>query len=103
MAVYGVLVTSVDTRSETAQMQYDVGTALESEVEAAVAFMRDEISNLGSNRLNEWFRDRLPKVCGRGTSSRYLFAGFGASAATIFSKRGSLRRGSHTASSLSEP
>jgi oligoendopeptidase F len=54
MAVYGVLVTTVDTRSETAQMQYDVGTALESEVESAVAFIRDEISRLGENRLNNW-------------------------------------------------
>jgi oligoendopeptidase F len=56
MAVYGVLVTSADTRSETAQMQYDVGTALESQVESAVAFIRDEILNLGAKRLNEWFR-----------------------------------------------
>src|SRR6266404_3466123 len=56
MAVYGVLVTSVDTHSETAQMQYDVGTALESQVESAVAFIRDEILNLGAKRLNEWFR-----------------------------------------------
>jgi oligoendopeptidase F len=55
MAVYGVLVTSADTRSETAQMQYDVGTALESRVESAIAFIRDEISNLGAKRLNEWF------------------------------------------------
>jgi hypothetical protein len=30
-----VIVTSVDARSETAQMQYDVGTALESQVESA--------------------------------------------------------------------
>jgi oligoendopeptidase F len=56
MAVYGLLVTSVDTHSETAQMQYDVGTALEAQVESAVAFIRDEISTLGASRLNEWFR-----------------------------------------------
>jgi oligoendopeptidase F len=56
MAVYGLLVTTVDTRSETAQMQYDVGTALESQVESAVAFIRDEISSLSLDRLNKWFR-----------------------------------------------
>jgi oligoendopeptidase F len=63
MAVYGLLVTSVDTHSETAQMQYDVGTALEAQVESAVAFIRDEISTLGASRLNEWFRQepRLEK------------------------------------------
>jgi hypothetical protein len=41
MAVYGVIVTTIETRSETAQMQYDVGTALEAQVESAVAFIRD--------------------------------------------------------------
>src|SRR4029077_9966324 len=46
MAVYGELVTSIDTHSEEAQMQYDVGTALESEVESSVAFIRDEISSV---------------------------------------------------------
>lgn len=61
IAVYGVLVTSVDTRSQTAQVQYDVGTALESRVESAVAFIRDEISTLGPKRLNEWFRQE-PRV-----------------------------------------
>jgi len=54
MAVYGVLVTSVDTRSETAQMQYDVGTALESQVESAIAFIRDEIAAIGPDRLRDW-------------------------------------------------
>jgi oligoendopeptidase F len=54
MAVYGELVTSADTHSTAAQMQYDVATALESRVEEAVAFIRDEISALGSVRINEW-------------------------------------------------
>ncbi len=60
MAVYGVLVTSVDTRSETAQMQYDVGTALESQVESAIAFIRDEIAAIGPDRLRVCQRHKNP-------------------------------------------
>jgi len=55
MAVYGELVTSIDTHSEIAQAEYDVGTALEAQVESAVAFIRDEVSNLGESRLDDWF------------------------------------------------
>jgi oligoendopeptidase F len=63
MAVYGLLVTSADTRSTAAQMQYDVGTALESRVEGAVAFIRDEISAVGPVRISEWLQQepRLQK------------------------------------------
>jgi oligoendopeptidase F len=67
MAVYGLLVTSVDTHSTAAQMQYDVGTALESRVEEAVAFIRDEISAIGLLRINQWLQQepRLQKHSAR--------------------------------------
>lgn len=57
MAVYGFLVQAVNTRSETAQTQYNVGEVLETQVEAAVGFIEDEIRAIDKARLVQWMRE----------------------------------------------
>ncbi len=54
MSVYGELVSAVDTRSGKAKQQYETGTAFETQVEAAVSFVVDELRAIGSARLNQW-------------------------------------------------
>jgi oligoendopeptidase F len=57
MAIYGILVSSVDTRSEKAQNQYDVGTTLDAQVEAAVSFVPSELAAIGEQRLTQWLSE----------------------------------------------
>lgn len=57
MAVYGFLVQAVNTRSETAQTQYNVGEVLETQVEAAVGFIEGEIPAIDEARLVQWMRE----------------------------------------------
>jgi len=63
MAIFGLLVSQVDFKSEIAQTQYNVATALEPEVEAAIAFVTDEIRAIGKARLDNWLQSepRLSK------------------------------------------
>ncbi|HKC10741.1 MAG TPA: hypothetical protein VKI41_01650 [Vicinamibacteria bacterium] len=57
MAVYGVLVSSVDTHSVAARRQYDVGAQLEAQVEGAVAFLPTEIQGVPQGRLLKWLNE----------------------------------------------
>lgn len=56
MALYGILASSADTRSTTAQSQLSVGLDLEGQVEEAVAFADTEIRAIGETRLASLLR-----------------------------------------------
>jgi oligoendopeptidase F len=57
MAVFGVLVSNADTRSERAREQAREATALEAEVEAAVGFAEVEVRRIPAGRLARWQRE----------------------------------------------
>ncbi|MCI0415439.1 hypothetical protein L0222_21920 [bacterium] len=54
ISVYGELVSALDTRSTKAQQQYEIGSAFETQVEAALSFVIDELRAVGAARLNQW-------------------------------------------------
>lgn len=56
IAIFGLLASQLDVRSEVAQTQYNVATALEPQVEAAVAFVADEVLQLGKARMDQWLQ-----------------------------------------------
>ncbi len=62
MAIYGELVSAVDS-SETANMQFDIGSSLRAQVEAAVTFLPQDVLSIGEARVMEWLRSepRLAK------------------------------------------
>ena len=55
MAIYGELVSAVDS-SETANMQYDVGASLRTQVESAIAFLPQDILAIGQSRVMVWLQ-----------------------------------------------
>jgi oligoendopeptidase F len=57
MAVYGILVSMEDIRSEKAQSEHSVGISLETQVEGAVSLVEDEVRNLGQSRLEQYMRE----------------------------------------------
>lgn len=63
MYFYGYLYLETNLNSEQAHLQFDVGTALESKVESAVAFIREEIINVNTHKMKEWINNnpRLKK------------------------------------------
>ena len=56
MAVYGVLLEQVDSRSEISRTRSEVGARLESEVESAISFVGEEIRKIGHDRVMQWLR-----------------------------------------------
>jgi oligoendopeptidase F len=56
MAIYGFLVSSVDS-SPIAHSKYDVGTALQTAAESAVAFLPQDVLAVGEAQLKTWLRD----------------------------------------------
>ncbi len=56
LSVYGILTSAVDTKAEKARRQHDVGTLFETQVEAAISFVADEIRAIGAKRLAAWVR-----------------------------------------------
>lgn len=56
MAIYGFLVSSVDS-SPAAHSDYDVGTALQTAAESAVAFLPQDILAIDETKLKTWLRD----------------------------------------------
>ena len=57
MAVYGILVSMEDIRSEKAQSEHSLGISLETQVEGAVSFVEDEVRNVGQLRLEQYMRE----------------------------------------------
>jgi oligoendopeptidase F len=57
MAVYGMLLDETDIRSAIVRTRYDVGTAIEIEVEPAVEFVEEEIRAIDRERLARWLRE----------------------------------------------
>lgn len=56
MYMYGILNYEANVNSEQALLQYDIGTAFESKVESAVAFIKGEIKNIGPAKVTEWIK-----------------------------------------------
>jgi oligoendopeptidase F len=57
MALYGQVASDLDTRSESAQTQGTVGRQLEAQVEAAVAFLPEDVRAIDQSALTRWLKE----------------------------------------------
>ena len=56
MTIFGELAFNLDARSAEARRQFDVGTALVTSVESAIAFVPTKVIGIGEARVAEWLR-----------------------------------------------
>jgi oligoendopeptidase F len=73
MATYGILLDETDIRSAIVRTRYDVGTAIEIEVEPAVEFVEEEVRAIGAERLAAWLREEPRLERHRRRINRILF------------------------------